>query len=89
MAILDGVDSASLPAVLVPSEPLAADLLFEQSAVRDRMRTALAQLPTRERRIVGLYYFQEATMKQIGEAIGVNESRVSQLHAAPSLGCVR
>ena len=28
-----------------------------------------------------LYYFQDATMKQIGDAIGVNESRVSQLHA--------
>ncbi len=45
------------------------------------MRKALAQLPARERRIVGLYYFGEATMKQIGDAIGVNESRVSQLHA--------
>jgi RNA polymerase sigma factor for flagellar operon FliA len=41
----------------------------------------LAQLPARERRIVGLYYFGDVTMKQIGEQIGVNESRVSQLHA--------
>jgi hypothetical protein len=32
--------------------------------------------------VIGLYdYFQEATMKQIGAEIGVNESRVSQLHA--------
>jgi hypothetical protein len=31
--------------------------------------------------VVGLYYYREATMKQIGAAIGVNESRVSQLHA--------
>ena len=49
--------------------------------MRDRVRTALAQLPERERRIITLYYFDEATMKQIGAAIGVNESRVSQLHA--------
>jgi DNA-binding CsgD family transcriptional regulator len=41
----------------------------------------MAKLPPRERHIVRLYYFGEATMKQIGEAIGVNESRVSQLHA--------
>ena len=38
-------------------------------------------MPERERRIITLYYFEEATMKQIGTAIGVNESRVSQLHA--------
>jgi RNA polymerase sigma factor for flagellar operon FliA len=70
-----------LPAVLVPSEPPSPDRLFEQGEVRDRVRTALAQLPARERRIIGLYYFAEATMKQIGDVIGVNESRVSQLHA--------
>jgi RNA polymerase sigma factor for flagellar operon FliA len=31
--------------------------------------------------VIGLYYYGEATMKQIGAEIGVNESRVSQLHA--------
>ena len=77
----DTLDNASLPAVLVPSEPPAPDALFEQGQTRDRVRAALAQLPARERRIVHMYYFAEATMKQIGEAIGVNESRVSQLHA--------
>jgi RNA polymerase sigma factor for flagellar operon FliA len=49
--------------------------------VRDRVRAAIASLPPRERRVIGLYYYQEATMKQIGAEIGVNESRVSQLHA--------
>ena len=77
----DGVDSASLPAVLVPSEPPAPDFLFEQAEIRHRVHAAMARLPARERHIVRLYYFGEATMKQIGEAIGVNESRVSQLHA--------
>ena len=81
LANLETLDSASLPAVLVPSEPPAPDRLYEQAQTRNRVRTALQQLPPRERRIVGLYYFGEATMKQIGEEIGVNESRVSQLHA--------
>jgi len=81
LANLDSLDSASLPAVLVPSEPTAPDRAYEQSEARERMRQALGQLPPRERRIVGLYYFGDATMKQIGAAIGVNESRVSQLHA--------
>jgi RNA polymerase sigma factor for flagellar operon FliA len=81
LANLESVDSATLPAVLVPSEPVSPHRLFEQAEMRDRIGRALAVLPERERRIIQLYYFDEATMKQIGAAIGVNESRVSQLHA--------
>ena len=81
MAKIENVDSSTLPAVMVPSEPLSPHRLFEQAEMRDRVRTALEMLPERERKIITLYYFEEATMKQIGAAIGVNESRVSQLHA--------
>src|SRR5512147_2356039 len=81
MANLDTIDSATLPAVLVPSEPLSPHRLFEQGEMRDRVRQVLETLPPREQKIIRLYYFEEATMKQIGQAIGVNESRVSQLHA--------
>jgi RNA polymerase sigma factor for flagellar operon FliA len=81
LANLETMDSSTLPPVLVPSEPVSPERLFEQSQTRDRVRAALAQLPARERRILSLYYFGDATMKQIGQEIGVNESRVSQLHA--------
>ncbi len=81
LANVDSLNSASLPAVLVPSEPPSPDRLYEQTEIRARVRAALDRLPVRERRIVSLYYFGEATMKEIGEQIGVNESRVSQLHA--------
>jgi RNA polymerase sigma factor for flagellar operon FliA len=81
MANLETLDSSTLPAVLVPSEPISPDRLFENNQTRARVRKALALLPARERRILALYYFGEATMKQIGQQIGVNESRVSQLHA--------
>jgi RNA polymerase sigma factor for flagellar operon FliA len=77
----DNVDGASLPAALVPSEPTAPDRAYEEQEVRDRIRAAIASLPPRERKVIGLYYYGEATMKQIGAEIGVNESRVSQLHA--------
>jgi RNA polymerase sigma factor FliA len=77
----DGSDDASLPTVLVPSEPEAPDAALEYKETRERVRAAIASLPWRERKVVGLYYYREATMKQIGETIGVNESRVSQLHA--------
>src|SRR6478672_9689518 len=75
------LDESSLPAALVPSEPDAPDKAYEEQEVRDRVRAAIASLPPRERKVIGLYYYAEATMKQIGAEIGVNESRVSQLHA--------
>jgi RNA polymerase sigma factor FliA len=77
----DHLDETSLPAALVPSEPEAPDSAYERSEVKERIRSALATLPERERRLVSLYYFSDVTMKQIGAELGVNESRVSQLHA--------
>jgi RNA polymerase sigma factor FliA len=77
----DHLDETSLPAALVPSEPESPDSAYERSEVQERIRTAMATLPERERRLVSLYYFGDVTMKQIGAELGVNESRVSQLHA--------
>jgi RNA polymerase sigma factor for flagellar operon FliA len=77
----ENMDNSTLPPALVPSEPTAPDRAFEEQEVRDRIRAAIASLPPRERKVIGLYYYGEATMKQIGAEIGVNESRVSQLHA--------
>jgi RNA polymerase sigma factor for flagellar operon FliA len=77
----ENVDGSTLPAALVPSEPPSPDRAYEELEVRDRVRAAIASLPPRERKVIGLYYYAEATMKQIGAEIGVNESRVSQLHA--------
>ena len=77
----DHVDETALPAALVPSEPESPDAAYARVEEEDRVRTAIGSLPARERRLIGLYYYAEATMKQIGAELGVNESRVSQLHA--------
>jgi RNA polymerase sigma factor FliA len=74
-------DEACLPTALVPSEPEAPDKAYERLQTRSRVRTAIQSLPWRERKVIGLYYYGEVTMKEIGAEIGVNESRVSQLHA--------
>jgi RNA polymerase sigma factor for flagellar operon FliA len=74
-------DENCLPTALVPSEPDAPDTAYEKSETRDRVRAAIAALPLREQKVIGLYYYGEVTMKEIGAEIGVNESRVSQLHA--------
>ena len=81
MATGEHMDESSLPPALVPSEPDAPDAAYEKLETRERVRAAIQSLPWRERKVIGLYYYGEVTMKQIGAEIGVNESRVSQLHA--------
>ena len=77
----DSADDSTVPAALMPSEPEQPDAAFERAQTKERVRAAIATLPAREQKVIGLYYYGEATMKQIGAEIGVNESRVSQLHA--------
>ena len=81
LASAENHDESTMPAALIPSEPEQPDTQYEREETRDRVRAAIASLPAREQKVIGLYYYGEATMKQIGAEIGVNESRVSQLHA--------
>jgi len=81
LATGDHSHDSSLPESLVPAEPERPDHLYEREETKERVRAAIASLPPREQKVIGLYYYGEATMKQIGAEIGVNESRVSQLHA--------
>src|SRR5256885_3665592 len=74
-------DESCLPTALVPSEPDSPDTAYEKVETRERVRVAIQSLPWRERKVIGLYYYGEVTMKQIGSEIGVNESRGSQPHA--------
>jgi RNA polymerase sigma factor for flagellar operon FliA len=81
MANNDTLDESTIPAALIPSEPEQPDAAYEREQTTSFVRDAIASLPAREQKVIGLYYYSEATMKQIGVEIGVNESRVSQLHA--------
>jgi RNA polymerase sigma factor for flagellar operon FliA len=81
LAAPERLDESSLPAVLVPSEPESPDTAYEKAETAEQVRAAIDALPWRERKVIALYYYGEVTMKQIGTEIGVNESRVSQLHA--------
>jgi RNA polymerase sigma factor for flagellar operon FliA len=52
---------------------------LERRELAARLAGALAQLPERERHILALYFQEELTLAEIGQVIGVGESRVSQL----------
>jgi hypothetical protein len=81
LATSETVDEACLPTALVPSEPEAPDAAYERCEMQNKVRAAIGSLPPREQKVITLYYYGDVTMKQIGAEIGVNESRVSQLHA--------
>lgn len=49
--------------------------------MQSRMVAALKELPEREQTVLSLYYYEELTLKEIGEVLGVSESRACQLHA--------
>ena len=59
---------------------LRPDRLCEQQEMHTTLARAIGTLPKRYQKVVFLYYTNDLTMKEIGEVLGVNESRVSQIH---------
>lgn len=57
--------------------PYHQTLRAEMSTLLER---ALGELQERERQVLGLYHYQELTMKEVGAVLGIGESRVSQIH---------
>jgi len=53
---------------------------LDLTEMKDRLADAIARLPEREKLVVALYYYENLTLREIGEVLGVTESRVSQLH---------
>ncbi|MBI5230902.1 MAG: RNA polymerase sigma factor WhiG [Coriobacteriales bacterium] len=54
--------------------------IFENLELRDILADAIERLPEREKTVIALYYYEGLTLKEIGQVLGVTESRVSQLH---------
>ncbi len=55
--------------------------VLEDQRFRRALVQAIGVLPEREKIVMGLYYEQEMNLKEIGEVLGVSESRVCQLHS--------
>src|SRR5687767_14821962 len=54
--------------------------VLDVTELRATLADAIARLPEREKIVVALYYYDGLTLREIGEVLGVTESRVSQLH---------
>src|SRR5215211_6938988 len=71
VALIDTIEDTQGP------EPQSA---FAQTELKEALGEAIARLPEREKLVVTLYYYEELTLREIGDVLGVTESRVSQLH---------
>jgi RNA polymerase sigma factor for flagellar operon FliA len=71
IALIDTIEDDTIPD---PQQALGA------TELREAIGEAIARLPEREKLVVTLYYYEELTLREIGEVLGVTESRVSQLH---------
>ena len=71
ISLLDTIQDPDAP------DPAAA---VDQAELKDRVADAISRLPEREKLVVALYYYENLTLREIGEVRGVTESRISQLH---------
>ena len=71
VALIDTIEDESAP------DPQGTLSVTEQ---KEALADAIARLPEREKLVITLYYYEELTLREIGEVLGVTESRVSQLH---------
>jgi RNA polymerase sigma factor for flagellar operon FliA len=71
IALIDTIEDTSGP---------RPEAVLDQTELREALGEAIARLPEREKLVITLYYYEELTLREIGEVLGVTESRVSQLH---------
>jgi RNA polymerase sigma factor for flagellar operon FliA len=71
ISILDTIESPS---------SLNPDVTIEREEVKKLIVEAINELPDKEKKVLVLYYYEDLTLKEIGEVLEVTESRVSQLH---------
>ena len=68
------IDTIADPDAAEPQSAMA------HTELREALGEAISRLPEREKLVVTLYYYEELTLREIGEVLSVTESRVSQLH---------
>ncbi len=80
---MDG-ERPSLLEQIADDDAAVSDQVERQHLYRALVQ-AIQELSERDRLVVNLYYYEELTLKEISEVLGVSTSRVSQLHAAAVL----
>jgi RNA polymerase sigma factor FliA len=76
----DENDEVSFMETLESPMNLNPDVIIEKEEVKNIIVEAIQTLPEKEMKVIVLYYYEDLTLKEIGEVLEVTESRISQLH---------
>jgi len=68
--------------LIADKDQKSPDLILQKEGVKKALKKYIKDLPERERVILALYYYEELTLSDIGQVLGVSESRVSQIMSA-------
>ena len=69
----------------VSAESQTPDDGLERDDFKKALASAISGLPERERLVVALYYDEELNLREIGQVLGVSESRVCQIHSQAAM----
>jgi RNA polymerase sigma factor for flagellar operon FliA len=73
-------DQVALIDTIEDTHGQAPTTALDRSEMKEMIADSISRLPEREKLVITLYYYEELTLREIGEVLGVTESRVSQLH---------
>jgi RNA polymerase sigma factor for flagellar operon FliA len=73
-------DQVSLLDTLEDPDSIRPAEALDETELKEILGDAISRLPEREKLVITLYYYEELTLREIGEVLGVTESRISQLH---------
>jgi RNA polymerase sigma factor FliA len=73
-------DQVSLLDTIPDSDAADPQQALDSGEVKERLTEAIGTLPEREQVVIALYYYENLTLREIGDVLDVTESRVSQLH---------
>ncbi|WP_027857824.1 RNA polymerase sigma factor FliA [Marinobacterium jannaschii] len=84
---LDEITSSTenQPGEMIAGDDPGPNAQVEKGAFMEALTGAISNLPEREKLVLALYYDEELNLKEIGQVLGVSESRVSQIHSQAAL----
>jgi RNA polymerase sigma factor for flagellar operon FliA len=81
----EGKESTSLETLIEDPNAVNPEEKVESEEVRYMLADAIRDLPEREKIVITLYYYEEMTMREIGDVLSLTESRICQIHATALL----
>jgi RNA polymerase sigma factor for flagellar operon FliA len=76
----DESDKVSVMETIESPKSLNPEVIVEREEIKNIIVQAISELPDKEKKVLILYYYEDLTLKEIGEVLQVTESRISQLH---------